>query len=56
MYTEEELQETIEYLEKKVERCEEVLETLLLFFTDEESFSSDTREQMWNIYHDLNKD
>lgn len=55
-YTEEELQDIVEYLEKKVDRYEEILDSMLSILSEEESFSQDTRNLFWQLYHDFNKD
>lgn len=56
MYTEEELQETIEYLEKKVDRYEDILDALLSLMVDDDVFSENTKCKLWDIYNDLSKD
>jgi len=55
MYTEEELQDTIEYLEKKIDKYEDAFDSLFCLLVDDEAFSQDTREKLWSIYHDFNK-
>lgn len=53
MYTEEELQDTIEYLEKKVDNLENTLDSLLSLLVDEEIFSEPTRNKLWEVYNDF---
>lgn len=44
MYTEEELQETIEYLEDVISRHDEALAAIVWALRDEENLSDDTKE------------
>lgn len=55
MYTEEELQDTIEYLEIKVDKYEAVFDSLFSILVDDDAFSQGTKDQLWQVYHDLNR-
>lgn len=56
MYTEEELQESIECLEKRVEKLENVFDSLISLLMDNEAFSQDIQDKLWGVSNLFNND